>query len=229
MNGRIDPPSSLNTMGALDLADKAKMEKLIIATHRGELIGCGFVSLRETAIYLGKLAVDPCFRRRGVLRAMMDLADRIAYQNDKQLMELQTRIELRENHETFQALGFESIGTTQHDGYDRPTSLIMQRRVAHSSEPRRPPPEPGHNGGPPLDDPDGHVPPWGKGKIGTFFVWREAYRRAWKVSPAIALLRLKRARACGLTYEEYTSVLLDQGRHIQPSDTDLIAEIMSRR
>ena len=47
-------------------ADKAKEERLIIARHNSELVGCGFVAFRETAVHLGKLAVGPGFRRRGV-------------------------------------------------------------------------------------------------------------------------------------------------------------------
>jgi hypothetical protein len=63
----------------------------------------------------------------------------------------------------------------------------------------------GHNRGPPLE----LGPSW------RHFCWKKAHARAWKTPPReIALSRLARAEALGLTYREYTSVLLDRGRHL---------------
>jgi hypothetical protein len=86
----------------------------------------------------------------------------------------------------------------------------------------------GHNGGPPLDDE--HVPEWGRGPIGGYFYWRAAYRAAWRAVPhAIMLRRLAKAERLGLTYEEYTSEILDTGRHLGPADVDRIAAIKRDR
>jgi hypothetical protein len=63
----------------------------------------------------------------------------------------------------------------------------------------------GHNAGPPLDPGAG----W------RHFCWRKAHSRAWKTPPReIALARLARAEALGISYREYTSVLLDRGIHL---------------
>jgi hypothetical protein len=65
----------------------------------------------------------------------------------------------------------------------------------------------GHNGGPPLeeDDPGG----W------RLFIWRKAHKRAWKTPPReIALRRLERAEALGMSYKEYTLEILERGRHL---------------
>ncbi len=87
-----------------------------------------------------------------------------------------------------------------------------------------------HNGGPPLEDPEEHVPEWGAGGIGNYFDWRRARREAWKPVPRETMLRrLKKARACGLTYEEYTLALLETGRYVQPGDTELIARFRAKR
>jgi len=40
--------------------------------------------------------------------------------------DLQTRVELVENHAAFAAMGFAMTGTTAHKGDDRPTSITMQ-------------------------------------------------------------------------------------------------------
>ena len=63
----------------------------------------------------------------------------------------------------------------------------------------------GHNGGPPLDP----------GVDWRRFCWRKAYAIARKTPPReIALGRLARARALGMTYREYTAILLDRGVHL---------------
>lgn len=89
----------------------------------------------------------------------------------------------------------------------------------------RPPPT--HNGGPPLDD---HTPPWGSNGVRRYFAWKRAHTQAWQpVSRETALRRLKRAKACGLTYEEYVSHLLDTGQYLQPEDVAIITGIIARR
>lgn len=73
----------------------------------------------------------------------------------------------------------------------------------------------GHNGGPPLDDDE--EPP-GK-RLFVRYAWKAAHAEVWKTPPRdIALFRLRRAAAAGLTYEEYTSRLLDSGRYPQAGD-----------
>jgi hypothetical protein len=63
----------------------------------------------------------------------------------------------------------------------------------------------GHNQGPNLDP---HAS-W------RAFCWKKAHARAWKTPPReIALARLARAEELGMTYREYTSVLLDKGIHL---------------
>ena len=69
----------------------------------------------------------------------------------------------------------------------------------------------GHNGGPPLepDDPDPAAAGW-RG-----YCWRKAHLAAWKTPPReIALRRLERAEALGMTYREYALEIMERGRHL---------------
>jgi hypothetical protein len=43
------------------------------------------------------------------------------------VLELQTRVELEENHAAFRAMGFAEAGRTAHPGYDRPTSITFRK------------------------------------------------------------------------------------------------------
>lgn len=85
----------------------------------------------------------------------------------------------------------------------------------------------GHNGGPPLEE---HVPEWGVGGIGSYFVWRTASEAAFKKVPVeTAIRRAKKAESLGLTYREYQLEILERGRFLQAEDTRRIAEIVARR
>ena len=63
----------------------------------------------------------------------------------------------------------------------------------------------GHNRGPALDS----------GADWRRFCWRKAHARAWQTPPReIALARIARAKELGMTYRQYTAVLLDRGVHL---------------
>ena len=84
----------------------------------------------ENRLYVGKLAVSATARGRGFARRLLDLAEARAHALKLEWLELQTRIELIENHATFAAMGFHQIGATAHPGYDHPTSLTFRRPVS---------------------------------------------------------------------------------------------------
>jgi hypothetical protein len=89
-------------------------------------------------------------------------------------------------------------------------------------------PKRNHNDGPPLDDDEG--PEWGDGDIYIYYSWKNAHRAAWKpASRDVALFRLEKAEALGLTYEEYTLEILERGRYLSRADAERIAKIKDKR
>ena len=67
----------------------------------------------------------------------------------------------------------------------------------------------GDNGGPKLEEEDPGDASW-KG-----WIWRKKHNAAWKTPPReIALRRLERAEALGVTYKEYTLEILERGRYL---------------
>jgi GNAT superfamily N-acetyltransferase len=130
MEGRIDPPTSVETMGIEAIKKKAQDEILIVAHDEGKLVGCAFAALRDDCVFLSKVAVALTSRRQGITRSMLEAADEIARQHGKPFLKLQTRIELVENQVTFGALGFMKVAETAHPGYSRATSITMRRPVS---------------------------------------------------------------------------------------------------
>lgn len=129
MAPRIDPPSSLNRLDADGLRHKAQRETLIIARDGPQLLGCAFVELRVDCAYVGKVAVAESARGLGIGRRLIAAAEQLARDHRRPCLELQTRIELVDNHRTFAALGFSQVAATAHPGYDRPTSITMRKAL----------------------------------------------------------------------------------------------------
>ena len=129
MEERIDPPSSFNALTPDLLREKAKIETLLVVFDIDTLVACAFIKQMLDAIYVGKIAVDVKYQKRGIGRNIMEMAAEFARERGKQWLELQIRIELIENHATFAALGFAKTGESAHEGFNRPTSITMRRRV----------------------------------------------------------------------------------------------------
>lgn len=127
MQGRIDPPSSLNDLTPDALTDQARQGEIWII---GAPVACVFLTPRPAALYLGKLAVARSHRGQGMARRLIDLAEARARDHRLPALELQTRVELTENHAIFRALGFVEVGRTAHPGHDRPTSVTFRRQLA---------------------------------------------------------------------------------------------------
>lgn len=129
MEGRIDPPSSLAQLDVQALRVLAATSEIWAIIGTANPIACMILTPQPDALYLGKLAVDPSHRGQGLGSRMVAHAERRAVALRLPRLRLQTRVELIENHATFAALGFVTTAQTAHPGYDRPTSLTMERRV----------------------------------------------------------------------------------------------------
>lgn len=125
MEGRIDPPSSLNRMTAPSIATQARQHDFVVVVSDGTVVGFGLGEPRGETLYVSKLAVHPDQRGHGLARQIIELFKDVARQHDLSALSLQTRVELIENHLTFHALGFQKTGETRHPGYDRVTSFTF--------------------------------------------------------------------------------------------------------
>lgn len=126
MEARIDPPSSLHNMSPDDLATKIETEDLFLVRAAGQPVACLFGHSRPDCYYIGKLAVAAPQRRKGLARELVNTAATRARALGHDVLELNTRVELVENHAAFARLGFHQSGVFTHPGYDRPTSLTFR-------------------------------------------------------------------------------------------------------
>lgn len=127
MEGRIDPPSSLGQVTLQELRKTATQAEIWCLGPPP--IACMILTPKPGCLYLGKLCVAPTHQRLGLARHLIDHADTRARQMRQPMLELQTRVELVDNHATFKALGFTENARTAHPGYDRPTSITLRKPV----------------------------------------------------------------------------------------------------
>lgn len=127
MEGRIDPPSSLGKITASALRKTASEDEIWCLGKPP--IASMILTPKAGCLYLGKLCVSPIHQRLGLARHLIDHAENRARELRLPLLELQTRVELTENHATFKALGFTEHARTAHPGYDRPTSITLRKPV----------------------------------------------------------------------------------------------------
>ena len=123
MEGRIEPPSSLDRLTANDLAAS---EVWVIGTPAQ---ACMVLTPKPGRLYLGKLAVEPGLQGQGHGRALVRAAEQRALALGLAVVELETRVELVENHAIFGKLGFLEVGRKAHPGFDRPTSITFAKSV----------------------------------------------------------------------------------------------------
>lgn len=127
MDQRIDPPSSVHELTLGSIANKAREEALFLATDGNELVGCIFARPQGDSLYVGKLAVRTGRQGSGIGRRLMGAAEKHARGAGLAYLELETRIELVENHKAFVAMGFVKIAEHAHEGYDRTTYITMRK------------------------------------------------------------------------------------------------------
>jgi GNAT superfamily N-acetyltransferase len=129
MEGRIDPPSSALRLTPQSMAADAANGALLLAWMGSTFVGCAFVRPKQDALYIGKLAVRPGLQGSGIGKALVEAARAEARALGMKALELQTRIELTENHAAFARMGFIKTAETAHRGYQRPTSITMRAPV----------------------------------------------------------------------------------------------------
>ncbi|MEM6825297.1 MAG: GNAT family N-acetyltransferase [Pseudomonadota bacterium] len=127
MEGRIDPPSSMTRMDPAAVSSKCGSGDLVIARREDRVVGCLFAEQCGTTYHLGKIAVVHHLRQRGIARAMVEAAADRAAALGLNALQLQSRVELTENHAAFNAMGFRQSGSYTHPGFEQPTSLVFTR------------------------------------------------------------------------------------------------------
>ncbi|MCW3473379.1 GNAT family N-acetyltransferase [Limobrevibacterium gyesilva] len=94
------------------------------------LVGVVLWSEKDGGLYMGRLAVHPGWRGRGVARALVAAAEAEARRRGMPRLHLSVRLALADNRRLFQACGFRETAMHAHPGYSAPTFVDMEKRLA---------------------------------------------------------------------------------------------------
>ena len=127
LRGRLEPESSAlrETLGTI--RDKARREAVALARLDGRLAGCAFYRREGDDLYIGKLAVRPEQRRRGIAGRLIGFVEQQAALQGCARVTLEVRIALPDNIRLFESHGFRAYATGSYEGFAQPTYLKMAK------------------------------------------------------------------------------------------------------
>jgi len=124
-----DPPSSAFQETPATIAEALTAGGGFGAEEAGRLVGAVLWEEKEGGLYLGRLAVEPAARGRGVARALVGAVEVEAMRHALPRLHLSVRLSLLDNRRLFASCGFVETMRSAHPGYSEPTSIAMEKRL----------------------------------------------------------------------------------------------------
>jgi ribosomal protein S18 acetylase RimI-like enzyme len=127
-------PSSAHTESVEDVRRAMQHGGAVLAFWDGAAAGTARYRLEPDALHVGRVAVVPAFRRRGIASAMMDFIEGLASAMNRDTMRVIARESLPSNVELYKRLGYDLVKTVPHPrGPDR--ECWMEKKLVRG-EPR---------------------------------------------------------------------------------------------
>ena len=128
-DGRLQPQQSALRETAATLRSRVVPHGAAVAVGGGSIVGCVLFERRGRELYLGRLAVVPEWRGRGIARRLVDHVEHEARAAGAAAVTLNVRVALPENIALFSRLGYREAGhLAQHDP-SAPELLVMTKHL----------------------------------------------------------------------------------------------------
>jgi predicted N-acetyltransferase YhbS len=124
-----DPPPSALRVTPDDVAAHLRTGGGAVAEAAGVMAGSALWVEQDCGLYLGRLAVAPAWRGRGIAKALVAAAEAAARDMRLPRIHLSTRLPLIDNRRLFAACGFVETTRHAHPGYAEPTFVDMEKRL----------------------------------------------------------------------------------------------------
>jgi GNAT superfamily N-acetyltransferase len=124
------PPSSALRESAETVAAKIAAGGGVGAFAGGALVAAALWETKADALHVARVSVLPPWRGRGLARSLFAACEEEAKRRRIGRMTLKTRLELPENERLFELCGFTRRELEAHEGFDKPTTVLMEKRLA---------------------------------------------------------------------------------------------------
>lgn len=128
--GRLDPPSGAHAETETSVRKKLQDGGAVVAVGGGELLGCVFFQPESDHVYLGRLAVRPGHRGRGIARHLVAWVESHERTTALGRVRVGVRLALRQNRAYFERAGYVVTQLESHAGYEDATSATMEKRIS---------------------------------------------------------------------------------------------------
>jgi GNAT superfamily N-acetyltransferase len=127
--GRLTPPSGAHKESIESLAAKLAIGEGALAWQGESAVGSVLFEVRGEAMYLGRLAVPPLYRRRGIGVLLVNYVEQQALARGHSQVTLGVRLQLPENTAFYTKLGYHVVSYGSHPGFTELTFMTMAKQL----------------------------------------------------------------------------------------------------
>ena len=127
--GMLEPPSGALALDAAEVRHLLELGGILVCECDGRIAACVFHRTHADHVYLGRLAVVPAFRGRGLGVRLVAEVEALAIAAGRDRVRLGVRLSLPRNREFFVRLGYRQVGLDSHTGSTVPTFAWFEKRV----------------------------------------------------------------------------------------------------
>jgi GNAT superfamily N-acetyltransferase len=125
----LDPPSGAGRESLESVGAELAVHGGALASTGGGPAGCLRLRERDGHLHVRRVAVAPDRQGQGIGRALMRWAEAEAARRGTDGVSVGVRLALPGNLEFYRRLGYREVGRHAHPGYDRPTWVLLHKRV----------------------------------------------------------------------------------------------------
>lgn len=127
--GVFDPPSGAHAETVASIHHKMQRGAIFVAEMDQQMVGCVICEKEARHVYIGRLAVLPEYRGRGIARQLLIAAEEFAREIGFSHLQLGVRIMLAKNQQLFLSMGYEVVSYEAHPGASKPTYVVMEKSL----------------------------------------------------------------------------------------------------
>lgn len=128
-DGVLVPPSGVHRETVESVCAKMQTGQWLLARDNGRAVGCVWCEPRDGYMYLGRLAVVPERRGRGIGDVLIDAVETRARELGFTRVRLGVRFVLTDMRAAYERRGYVFVETRTHEGFTEPTYVILEKMV----------------------------------------------------------------------------------------------------